>query len=122
MNKSDGPPVIGIVGVCASGKSTLARSLSSLGLDCHHIAQEHSYVKDMWKRITAPDFLVYLQVSYPTTILRSNLNWTQAEYEEQLFRLRHARENADLIVDTDPLSEDQVLTTVIAALNAHGYL
>lgn len=105
--------------MCASGKSTLSKRLIRLGLDCHHIAQEHSYVQNMWQRITHPDFLIYLQVSYPNTMVRRNLNWTQAEYEEQLFRLRHARENADLLVDTDNLSEEQVIEFVLATLKTH---
>ncbi len=119
LQKKKSSPVIGVVGVCASGKSTLSKYLIHLGLDCHHIAQEHSYVPNMWQRITHPDFLIYLQVSYPNTLLRRNLNWTLAEYEEQLFRLRHARENADLLVDTDNLSEEQVIEFVLAALKAH---
>jgi len=29
-----------------------------------HIAQEHSYVPYMWKRITNPDLLIYLNASF----------------------------------------------------------
>lgn len=75
---------------------------------------------DMWLRITHPDFLIYLQVSYTNTLHRRNLNWTEGEYQEQLYRLRHAHENADLIVKTDALTEDQVVRCVIEALQTHG--
>jgi deoxyadenosine/deoxycytidine kinase len=105
--------LIGIVGVCASGKSTLVKGLEARGYRTRHIAQEHSYVKDMWKRITNPDLLIYLDVSYPTTIQRRNLNWTEADYAEEQRRLVHAREHADLYVNTDPLSIEEVLEQVI---------
>jgi len=95
--------------------------LANLGWDCHHIAQEHSYVPNMWLRITHPDFLIYLQVSYANTLRRRNLNWTEAEYEEQLHRLRHARENANLIVETDDLTPEQVIQFVLDALQKHGF-
>jgi hypothetical protein len=96
----------------------LSKQLAKLGWDCHHIAQEHSYVPNMWLRITNPDFLIYLQVSYTNTLHRRNLNWTEAEYQEQLYRLRHARENADLIVETDALSEEDVVRFVLDALQS----
>jgi hypothetical protein len=105
--------LIGVVGVCASGKSTLVKGLEARGYRTRHIAQEHSYVKDMWKRITNPDLLIYLDVSYPTTIQRHNLNWTEADYAEEQRRLVHAREHADLYVNTDPLSIEEVLEQVI---------
>ena len=111
-------PLIGIVGVCASGKTTLIAQLTNLGYSCRHIAQEHSYVKDMWKRITNPDILVYLAVSYPQTIKRRNLNWTQKEYDEQLFRLSNALENADIIIKTNLLTPAEVLDQVITNIDA----
>ena len=60
-------PLIGVVGVCASGKSTLIKGLKERGFNARHIAQEHSYVKDMWKRITNPDLLVFLDDSRSRT-------------------------------------------------------
>ena len=122
MNDKKRPPIVGIVGVCASGKSTLVKRLKNLELDCHHIAQEHSYVPDMWQRITHPDFLIYLDVSYAMTIKRKNLNWTIQEFEEQLYRLRNARENADLFIETDALSAIGVYQAVLKALRQAGFL
>jgi hypothetical protein len=63
----------------------------------------------MWRRLTQPDVLIYLDVSYPNTIARRRLSWTHSEYEEQLNRLRHARQHADLYIQTDPLSPQEVL-------------
>ncbi len=110
------PFLVGVVGPCGSGKSTLTDALDSLGYSTRHIAQEHSYVKDMWKRLTNPDVLIFLQASYPVTSQRRNLNWTEKEYNEQQRRLAHAHEHADLIVDTDGASIQEVLDTVLALL------
>ncbi|MGB8213793.1 MAG: hypothetical protein WCE68_09580 [Anaerolineales bacterium] len=107
-------PLIGVVGPCASGKSTLVEGLTRLGFRTRHIAQEHSYVKDMWQRLTRPDILVFLDASYPTTCRRRKLDWTVAEWQEQQNRLRHARANAHLYLDTDDLSAEQVLQAVLA--------
>ena len=107
---------IGIVGPCAAGKTTLTSQLRALGYFSKHIAQEHSYVPYMWKRITNPDVLVYLEVSYPVTLSRRQLNWSRAEYDEQVRRLQHARQHADLIIDTDALTPRQILEMVIAYL------
>ncbi|MGB9669518.1 MAG: hypothetical protein ACPL0B_03935 [Anaerolineales bacterium] len=71
----------------------------------------------MWKRITNPTILIYLDVSYENTILRKRLNWTRAEYEEQLRRLNHARQHADLIVDTNVLTAEEVTNIVINLLS-----
>ena len=116
-NISEKPPsqsrlLVGIVGVCASGKSTLVAGLSERGIRTRHIAQEHSYVKDMWKRITNPDVLIFLDASFPITIIRRNLDWTEAEWQEQQRRLSHARKYADLYINTDDLSAEGVLNIV----------
>jgi shikimate kinase len=109
-------PLIGVVGVCASGKSTLIKALSAQGYRCRHIAQEHSYVKDMWRRLTNPDILIYLEVSYEKTLERKSLNWTRPEYEVQVQRLHHARENADIHIQTDPLTPSELLATALAEI------
>jgi guanylate kinase len=110
-------PLIGVVGPCASGKSTLIAGLTRLGFRTHHIAQEHSYVKDMWQRLTNPDILIFLDATWPTTCQRRKLDWTEADWQEQQLRLSHARENADLYLDTDKLSVEEVLNKVVEFLN-----
>ncbi len=104
---------IGIVGPCAAGKTTLVSKLKKLGFNVRHIAQEHSYVPDMWKRIAQPDLLIYLDVNYENTLNRKRLNWTLQEYQEQLERLTHARNHADLIINTNELSEEEVFEMAI---------
>jgi deoxyadenosine/deoxycytidine kinase len=111
---SQNRPLIGVVGVCASGKSTLIKAMESRGFRMRHIAQEHSYVKDMWKRITKPDALIFLDASYPTTLQRRQFNWTEADWAEQQRRLSHAREYANLYINTDEPSIEQVLEIAIA--------
>ena len=106
-------PIIGIVGPCSSGKSTLVAGLKSRGITTKPIAQEHSYVKDMWLRFTNPDILIFLQVSYPIAQKRRKLNWGEKEYEVQQYRLRDALENADFFLDTDNLRPENILNKVL---------
>lgn len=107
---------IGVVGPCAGGKTTLIQALKQYGFDGKHIAQEHSYVKDMWQRISKPDVLIYLDVSYPISKNRRDMNWSQKEFDLQVVRLEHARINANIYIDTDELNPDQVLQRVLAYL------
>jgi hypothetical protein len=109
-----------IVGPCAAGKSTLAAALTALGYRARQIAQEHSYVPDMWLRISQPDFLLYLDADHATCSLRKHLDWTVQEYEEQGRRLAHARAHCDLYVDTVPLTPEAVVAGVLQALERAG--
>ncbi len=112
-------PLIGVVGPCGAGKSTLIAGLEAHGYTCRHIAQEHSYVKDMWRRITNPDLLIFLQASFPVSTARRQLNWLERDHAEQQRRLAHAHEQADLIVETDSLTPEQILELVLAFLGEH---
>jgi cytidylate kinase len=108
---------IGIVGPCSAGKSTLVKGLKGRGYpNVRPISQEHSYVPYMWQRITNPDVLIYLDVSYENAQKRRWLNWTAGEFAEQLRRLEHARQHAHLYVDTNPLSVGEVLDEVVRFL------
>jgi cytidylate kinase len=109
-------PVIGLVGPCGSGKSTLASGLRRYGWTVRHIAQEHSFVKEMWRRLANPDILIFLQASFTVSTRRRRLNWTEADFAEQQRRLAHALQHADLVVDTDALGIDQVLEQVLGYL------
>jgi hypothetical protein len=112
-------PIVGrvaVVGVCASGKSVLVEALRALGYDARHVAQEHSYVPDMWQRLSRPQVLVYLDASLATMRRRRDPSFPVALLEEQQRRLQHARRHCQIYVCTDALTEDQVLAQVVAAL------
>jgi len=111
--------VIGIVGPCSSGKSTLARYLCSIGYAAKEIVQEHSAAPAMWRRMANPDILIYLDVSVEVAALREGLSvpssWWAAERE---VRLVYARAHCDLYVDTTSLSPDEVAERVMIYLQS----
>ena len=107
---------IGIVGPCSAGKSTLIAGLKQYDYQVKHIAQEHSYVPDMWQRLTNPDILIYLDVSFPMSMQRRKLNWTIEDYIEQVNRLQHARRHANFYLHTDSCSIQKVLQEVLEYL------
>jgi cytidylate kinase len=112
------PDVIGIVGPCSSGKSTLAKALRDHGCTVKEIRQEHAAAPDMWLRLTRPDILIYLDVSPMVAAKREGLSkpssWWQ---EEREVRLAHARRHCDLYIDTSSLTSHEVLVRVERFLN-----
>jgi len=79
-----------------------------LGYNIRQIAQEHSFVAKMWELITKPTHLIFLEVDHQRSVERSQLNWTEKDHQEQLRRLKHAYQNADLIIDTNQLTIPEV--------------
>jgi deoxyadenosine/deoxycytidine kinase len=108
--------LVGVVGPCGSGKSTLIDGLEAHGYRARHIAQEHSFVPAMWRKVSNPDVLIFLEVSYPLTKKRKKFNWGINEYQEQLHRLRHAYKHADLRVKTDQRTPEDILKEVLLFL------
>ena len=53
---------IAIVGICASGKTTLVRGLREAGYDAYNVAQEHSCIHDFWNK-HHPDVLVMIDAT-----------------------------------------------------------
>ncbi|MFO8037233.1 MAG: hypothetical protein R6U57_11460 [Anaerolineales bacterium] len=113
---SNRQPVIAVVGPCAAGKTTLISGLSAHGYPARHVAQEHSFVPDMWKRMVDPDFLIYLDVSYHVSNQRSGYQVKKSIFQKEADRLQHAREHADLVINTDELSPNEVLDLVLKVL------
>jgi hypothetical protein len=109
MEHPSNQSIIGVVGPCGSGKSTLIAGLEKYGYSCRHIAQEHSYVPAMWQIIGKPNILIYLESSFAISTARRQLNWLEKDHREQLRRLTHAREHAHLVVYTDDLTPEDVL-------------
>jgi deoxyadenosine/deoxycytidine kinase len=108
--------VVGVVGPCSAGKSTLVQALQAHGYQAKHIAQEHSYAPRMWQVIGRADVLIYLDVTYPVAQARRWMNWRPADLAEQQRRLAHARAHCDLYVATDDLDIAAVRERVLAFL------
>lgn len=111
-------PLIGVVGPCGSGKSTLIAGLERHGYACRHIAQEHSYVQAMWQKIAKPDILIFLDASFRVSTARRQLTWQPADHDEQYRRLAHARQHAQIVIDTDHLTPAQVLQKALDFLQS----
>jgi len=110
---------VAVVGACASGKSTLVASLRDAGYEARHVAQDHSFVPDMWLRISRPDILIYLGVNYETVkARRPKTTFRQVDLTEQERRLEHARNMCDLHIDTNRLSSEEVFNQALIYL--HG--
>lgn len=111
---SDSSLKIGLVGVCGAGKTTLTNNLKPYFQNVRQIAQEHSYVPDMWQRLVDPDVLIYLFASFPITLQRKSFTWSEKEYQKQKYRLRHAFEHADLRINTDNTTPEEILQVVLS--------
>jgi adenylate kinase family enzyme len=109
---------IGIVGPCAAGKTTLAGNLGRRGYDAHAIAQEHSEAQTMWRQMTDPDLLIYLEASLETICARLNVRWEQSYLDEQVRRLSDARAHTNFVLATDGLSREEVAARAVEFLQA----
>lgn len=103
---------IAVVGVCAAGKTTLVNGLKKSGLDAVNVPQEHSCVKMLWKK-HSPDILVMLDAKLATIRKRRTVPWGEERLKIQHERLRTAREQADLYIETDGLTIEEVLRRVV---------
>jgi len=109
--------LVKIVGVSAAGKSTLVTGLRELGYNARPVAQEHSQVPDMWKRIRPPDLLIYLDADLTAQgERRPDVSWNEPWRRTELERLAHARCHADLVIDTSHLSPKNVLQQAVEFL------
>jgi hypothetical protein len=111
---------VAVVGPCTAGKSTLVGALREAGYNARHVAQEHSYVSDMWQRFVDPDVLIYLDVSYETARQRRRISWGPEWLTVQRRRLAHARQHCDLYLATDNLTAESVRAQVLEFLSDRG--
>ncbi|RMF26092.1 MAG: hypothetical protein D6759_20290 [Chloroflexi bacterium] len=85
------------------------------------LAQEHSYVPQMWQRMARPALLIYLDVSAAEVNRRlRRTDWTEAIVRQQRERLAHARQHADFYLFTDGLTLEEILERVVAFLRERG--
>lgn len=112
------PLLIGVVGPCSSGKSELAAALRARGYRVKEIMQEHCAAPAMWRCITNPDVLIYLDVDMDVAARREGLSRPSSWWpEERDVRLAHARAHCDLYIDTSPFTPDQVAERALAFLD-----
>ncbi|NMA61052.1 MAG: hypothetical protein GX956_04105 [Firmicutes bacterium] len=104
-------PLILIVGVCASGKTTLSSGLRRLGYYVRSFAQEHSVSGRLWQRYK-PDVLILLNCSYETITQRKRISWGPKRYQQQQELLANAREHATLIIETDGFTPEELVEHV----------
>lgn len=111
---------IAVVGVCASGKTTLVNTLRELGVDAHNIAQEHSLVQKLWRK-KHPDILVVLDATVETVCRRRGVSWREELLVVQRERLKDARENASLYLQTDLYTKEEVANQVLSFIRRRDY-
>ncbi len=108
-----------LVGPCASGKSTLAHRLLECGHDVRICGQEHSGIRDFWRRMQ-PDVLVALDVDLPTLRQRRSSSWPENLYQVQRDRLASAFLAADVVIDSASNDADAVANRVVSWLQTHA--
>lgn len=114
------PPLIKVVGVSASGKSTLVTALRERGYNARPVSQEHSDVAELWKQFGFPRILIYLDNDLESQrSRRPDVEWDAANLALERDRLRSARDNADLRINTATLAPDQVREVVVAFLESN---
>ena len=109
MEPPSSTQLIGVVGPCGAGKSTLVAGLEKHGYACRHIAQEHSYVPDMWQLITQPDILIYLDATFAVSTAACKIELAGKRLHRTIKTTRIAREHANLFIETDELTPEAVL-------------
>lgn len=112
--EADTLPLIKVVGVSAAGKSTLVFGLRAAGYNARPASQEHSETPEMWRKIRPPAALVYLEIDLITQQeRRPDVAWHPAWLQTEEQRLVHARQHANLILNTCGMEATQVLATVL---------
>ena len=114
-------PLIKVVGISASGKSTLVRALREAGYNARPISQEHSAVATLWAQFERPALLIFLDASLACQRRRRpDVAWTRSWHATELDRLHNARSHADLLIDTSFMSAEEVLRLVLLFLQHEG--
>lgn len=104
-----------VVGPCASGKTTLVDALKERGYDARVVAQEHSIIRDLWRKRN-PDVVIALDLDLEKVRERRSPTWSSDIYEVQHQRLRDAFEAADLMIDTGMHDIDTALRMTLDLL------
>lgn len=110
-------PLIKVVGISAGGKSTLVKRLREAGYNSQPVSQEHSSIPDLWTQFEKPDILLYVDISLEEQrIRRPDVTWSEKNWQIEASRLSHARDHADLIINTTGSSPEEVFTIALTFL------
>lgn len=114
-------PILKVVGVSASGKSTLVQALRQAGYDARPVSQEHSHLPDLWQRFGRPLYLIVLDADLAVQqVRRPDVLWSAENLTEERSRLAHAIAHADLHINTSAMTAEQVLAVARVFLEHHG--
>lgn len=113
-------PIIKVVGISASGKSTLVTGLRAAGYDARPVSQEHSDVAELWKQFGFTRVLIFLDNDLMgQRARRPDVTWSEEALAIERRRVQDAREHADLRLNTTNLTATQVLGLALAFLEAN---
>ena len=111
-------PLIKVVGISASGKSTLVQKLREAGYNARPVSQEHSNVPFLWEEFDTPDLLIYLDNTVDgQRSRRPDVRWGKSTLAAEKQRLDHARGHASLHINTAELSAEEVLSLALLFLS-----
>ena len=109
-----------VVGPCTSGKTTLVNGLRSYGIEAYNIAQEHSGILKLWQK-KKPDILIMLDVTLAAAKKRREVYWGEERLVLQRERLKDARTNADLYIQTARTTQQQVLRIALTYIGGADF-
>ncbi len=110
-------PLIKVVGISASGKSTLVKNLRRTGYNARPVSQEHSHVPSLWQQFDRASVLIYLEIDLAGQCQRRpDVTWDTAALLSEQARLANAREHADLKINTTNAEAETVLKVALAFL------
>lgn len=117
MTRREDPRVV-VVGPCASGKTTLVRNLQAMGVDARVSGQEHSSIRNLWRRLQ-PDILIALDLDLETLRQRRDPAWPANLYSVQHARLKGAFMSANALIDTSCTPEADVLEAAMEVVTRY---
>ncbi len=103
-----------VVGVCASGKTTVIEALQARGYDARTCSQEHSLNRFLWQR-GQTCFLVVLDCRCLMVEKRRNRKMPITQYQEQKNKLACAQAMANIYLLTDDLTVEDTVKRIIDA-------
>lgn len=110
-------PLIKVVGISAGGKSTLVKGLRQAGYSAQPVSQEHSNIPDLWQQFEKSQILFYVDIGLEEQRRRRpDVTWSKQTLAKETARLTHARDHADLVINTNGLSAEDVLDIALTFL------